>query len=188
MSFDSTGVYTRPANSFSNPVAGTTIDPVTADTTFDDWETAFNNCLTKSTLAYVSTQFDKTSSATLGDVTGLSASLTAGKVYSFEAILFTTSPSAGGVKAAISGTATATSVIFEGHTIEANSIAYRARTDALGTAVSAITGVTTAFIRIWGLIVVNAAGTLTVQFAQNVSNGTASSVLVGSHLRVYAHT
>jgi len=34
------------------------------------------------------------------------------------------------------------------------------------------------------LITVNAAGTLTVQFAQNAANGT-SSVLVGSHMLVH---
>lgn len=188
MSFDSTGVYTLPTNSFAQPVANAVIDPATATTTFSDWETAFNQCLTKKTLAYVSTQFDKTTDTALANVSGLSVTLTAGKVYSIEAILFTTSAPTGGVKAAISGTATATTFIVEAHTIDATSIAYRARTDTLGQAIAAVNGVNTAFIRMHGLIVVNQAGTLTVQFAQNTSNGTASSVLVGSYFKVTAHT
>src|SRR5689334_3769011 len=99
------GVYVRPSNSFSNPVAGTIIDPATADTTFDDFETAFNNCLTKDLFSHVSTQFDKTTDATLANITGLSATLTAGKRYSFDVLLYTTSASAGGVRVGLSGTA-----------------------------------------------------------------------------------
>ena len=47
-------------------------------------------------------------------------------------------------------------------------------------AVGGVTSVTAAFTQITGTITVNAAGTLTCQFAQNASNATASSVLVGS--------
>ena len=36
------GVYTRPSNSFSNPVTGTTISPSHADALFDDFETALD--------------------------------------------------------------------------------------------------------------------------------------------------
>lgn len=51
---------------------------------------------------------------------------------------------------------------------------------ALATTVGGVTAVTAAYCRITGTITVNAGGTLTVQFAQNASNGTASSVLIGS--------
>ena len=127
----------------------------------------------------VSTQFDKTSDTTLANITGLTATVVAGKIYRFEATLFTSSNIAGGVKATIAGTATATSIRYEGLTTDSG-VTTQTRATALGTAVGAVTAVTAGFIKIEGLITVNAAGTLTVQFAQNASNGTASSVLVGS--------
>jgi lysophospholipase L1-like esterase len=128
----------------------------------------------------VSTQFDKTSSTALANITGLTASLAAGKTYRFEAILYTTSNVAGGVQFAIAGTSTATSIIYEDLVNDANTNAAQTRATALATAVGGVTAVTNAYSKITGTITVNAAGTLTVQFAQNASNGTASSVLVGS--------
>ncbi len=130
----------------------------------------------------VATQFDKTSDTTLANVTGLTVTVKAGRTYSFTAILYTTSNVAGGVKAAIAGTATATAIIYEAETASAGitGAVGTSRATALGTAVGDVTAVTVAKIMITGTITVNAAGTLTVQFAQNASNGTASSVLVGS--------
>ncbi len=127
----------------------------------------------------VTSQFDKTSNTTLDDITGLTATLVAGKTYRFEAILYTTSNVAGGVQFAIAGTATATNIIYESFPAYP-SLGIGGRGTALGTAVSAVTAVTAASLTIKGTITVNAAGTLTVQFAQNASFGTASSVLVGS--------
>lgn len=135
--------------------------------------------LTGRTDARVATQFDATSTTTLANVTGLTANVAAGKTYRFEAKLYTTSNVAGGVKVAIAGTATATAIVYEGLTIDAGLIT-QSRGTALGAAVGAVTAVTAGYITISGTITVNAAGTLTVQFAQNASNGTASSVLVGS--------
>jgi hypothetical protein len=131
----------------------------------------------------VTTQFDKTSDTTLANITGLTATLSAGLRYRFEATLFTTSNIAGGVKAAIAGTATATSIVYEGFSTDAG-VSTQTRGAALAAAVGAVTAVTAAQITIKGTIVCNAAGTLTVQFAQNASNGTASSVLVGSSFTV----
>lgn len=125
----------------------------------------------------VSTQFDKTNT-TLADVTGLTRNVEAGRSYAFVATLYTTSDVGGGVKAAIAGTATATSVIYEGITTDAG-LSTQSRATALGTAVGAVTAVTAAIIIIRGTIVVNAAGTLTVQFAENVATAT-SSVLINS--------
>lgn len=134
--------------------------------------------------ARVSSQFDKTSDVTLADITGLSVTLQAGLSYQFEAVLFTTSNIAGGVQAAVKGTCTATAIIYEGEATAAAAIGAQTRATSLGTAVGAVTAVTAARIDICGLITVNTAGTLTIQFAQNVSNGTASSVLVGSYMKV----
>lgn len=127
----------------------------------------------------VSTQFDKTNDVSLANITGLTATLVAGKTYRFTAKLFTTSNVGGGVQFAIGGTATATNIIYDGLTTDAG-LTTQGRGTALATAVGAVTAVTAASCVIAGTITVNAAGTLTVQFAQNASNGTASSVLVGS--------
>lgn len=136
--------------------------------------------LKSSGFSRVSTQFDKTSDVTLANITGLTSTLRAGKTYAFEARLYTTSNVAGGVQAAIAGTATATAIIYEALVYNAAAIAAQTRAAALATAVGGVTAVTVALIVITGTITVNAAGTLTVQFAQNASNGAASSVLVGS--------
>src|SRR5690242_14739348 len=101
MAFDSTGVFTRVSNSFSNPVTGTTIDPTNADALFDDFETAFNNCLTKSTFARQTTDFTATATIVLSD-TGLTVNLAAGKTYSWNAVLFTSSAGAGGIRVGFS--------------------------------------------------------------------------------------
>jgi hypothetical protein len=134
----------------------------------------------------VSTQFDATSNTTLANVTGLTSSLAAGKIYRFNAVLFTTSNIAGGIKTAIAGTATATSIIYESVVVQSGVMIVpgTTRAAALATTTGDVTAVTVARINITGLIVCNAAGTLTVQFAQNASNGTASSVLVGSNFQV----
>jgi hypothetical protein len=132
----------------------------------------------------VATQFDKTSDTTLANITGLSVNVIAGKSYKFESILYTTSNVAGGVKFAIAGTATATAIIYEAIVTDAAALSAQTRATTLASAVGGVTAVTAAYCRITGTITVDAAGTLTTQFAQNASNGTASSVLVGSTFTV----
>lgn len=128
----------------------------------------------------VSTQFDKTTNTTLASITGLTATLVAGKTYLFTVTLYLTSDVVGGSKFAMNGTATATSIIYEiillDNTSNANTIT--SRQTALGGS-SGQAGTTSGYCVITGTITVNAAGTFTPQFAQNASNGT-SSVLVGS--------
>lgn len=138
----------------------------------------------------VSTQFDVTSSAVLTNVTGLSVNVAAGRTYAFRAVLHTnTGAAAGGTQFAIAGTATATAIIYQAvqeSTTGVNIVPGAGRGTALGTAVANSAGTTTSqYTTIDGTITVNAAGTLTVQFAQFTSNGTASSVLVGSTFTVY---
>jgi hypothetical protein len=132
--------------------------------------------------ALVTTQFNATSSTTLADVTGLSLSVSANTRYAFRARLYTTSASAGGVKVAIGGTATATAVVYDTLIYNAGSVT-QGRASALASS-TGVTAVTAAYIEIAGTINVNAAGTLTVQFAQNASSATASSVLPGSQFSV----
>jgi len=131
----------------------------------------------------VSTQYDATDT-TLANVTGLTATLLAGKTYAFRAVLFVDADAAGGAKYAIAGTATATAVIYQINSIAntTNVYAINSRETALG-GDAGVAGDTAYYTEIAGTITVNAAGTLTVQFAQNVDTGT-SSVLVGSTFEV----
>lgn len=130
------------------------------------------------------TQFDKTSDTTLGNATDLSVTLTGGITYSFEAEIYTASAATGGVKFALGGTATFSSINYEAVVWNAATTVAQTRAAALGTAVGGVTAVTAAMCKITGTGVCTNGGTVTVQFAQNASDGTASSVLVGSHLRV----
>lgn len=133
---------------------------------------------------FVSSQFDKTD-VTLANITGLSAPVTAGKTYAFEALLFVDADVIGGSKYAIAGTATATAIKYEVVFISdsANSMVITSRQTALGGSAGQA-GTTAGICRMSGTITVNAAGTLTVQFAQNAANGT-SSVLTMSKFNVW---
>lgn len=131
----------------------------------------------------VATDVAITSNATLADITGLSVSVAAGKTYSFAAYLYTTSNVAGGVKIAIGGTATATAITYDAMITDSGTTTQAARQTALGGA-AGVTAVTAALCRVYGTITVNAAGTLTVQGAQNASNASASTFLRGSSFRV----
>lgn len=132
-------------------------------------------------------QFDKTNDTTLANIPGLSANVVAGGTYTFGATLFTVSDVGTGVKAAIAGTCTATSIIYEGTLYAAGiSVASGAtRTTTKGNVVASLTTTTVARIDITGTIVVANAGTLTVQFAENAAIAlTTSSVLINSKFQV----
>jgi hypothetical protein len=135
----------------------------------------------------VTTQFDKTNDAALANVPGLTVNLMAGKTYGFRVKTWVTANAIGGQKYAISGTCTATAIIYNVTTISntANAIVISSKQTALGGAVGQAGG-TDDYTVIEGLITVNAAGTLTVQFAQNAATpATTSSVLVGSNMEVW---
>lgn len=135
----------------------------------------------------VSMQFDKASSAALANITGLTFNLPAGSTNSFRAVLYTTSDTAGGIQVAVGGTATATAIRYEGISFDGAAVKTQTRATALGGAVCAVTAVSAAKCELDGTITVNAAGTLTVQFAQNASNGNPSSVLVGSFFTIQSN-
>ncbi len=129
----------------------------------------------------VVTQFDKTTDTTAAAITGLTATVVAGRTYRFEAILYVDANVTGGSKFSISGvTTSATAIIYEiiltDNTTLANTITSR-QTGLAGAAGQA--GSTAGICTIVGTITVNAGGTLTPFFGQNASTGT-SSVLVGS--------
>lgn len=124
--------------------------------------------------------FDKTSDVTLADVPDLSINVAAGNNYRFTARLHFTANASGGVKASIKGTCVAGAVIFDGLLFYA-STTKATRGVALGNTVSALaTAAPNGLIEIKGLISVGTSGTLTVQFAQNASYATKSTVDIGS--------
>ena len=127
--------------------------------------------------------FNKTNT-TLSDVTGLSGTLKAACVYKFKALLHARPDSTGGFKVAIGGTCTATSIIYQTIVVD-NATKSIINADPYTALVGTSTGsgTNTALITIEGTIVVNAAGTLTVQFAQNSASGT-SSIISGSTFEI----
>jgi hypothetical protein len=135
----------------------------------------------------VTSDFSVTSSATLINVTGLSVAVAAGRTYSFDVYLSCTCAAAGGAKAAIAGTCTATNIIYDGWMFDTNVMKGQANSVALGGTVasSTTTATTGVVIQIKGTITVNAAGTLTVQIAQNTSNATATIAKRGSYFIVH---
>lgn len=135
----------------------------------------------------VTSDFSVTSSTTLANITGLSVNVQAGRTYTFEANLLFTDAAAGGIKAAIGGTATATDIRYNGWIVDsgANGIKGNTQAAALATTVaSSTTTGTDGIVVIKGTITVNAAGTLTVQMAQNTSSGTATVAKRGSYFIV----
>lgn len=133
----------------------------------------------------VSTQFDAAATTTLANITGLTANVVEAGVYRFEAKIHVTADAVGGHKYRMAGTATASSIIYQVNSINNGTNAFRLNTRItdLGTTSTGEAVGTGYYTEINGTIVVNAAGTITVQFAQNAANGT-SSVLVNSTLVV----
>ena len=131
--------------------------------------------------------FNATSSVTLTAITGLTTgTLTAGASYHFRASLPCTAAASGGVQFSIGGTATATAIQYQGILYSGGAIASQTAATALGTALnSSASAVTTGLEIIEGDIVVNAAGTLLPQFAQNTSNATSSTVTQGATFEVF---
>ena len=131
-----------------------------------------------------------TSTTTLATVTGLSVALQAGRTYSFDVHISWTDAAAGGIQLAMvaTGGLTATNIIYDGWIVDsaANGIKGNAQATALGGVVAnAATTGTAGHAEIHGTITVNVAGTLNVQFAQSVSNATATTAKRGSYMLIY---
>ena len=123
----------------------------------------------------------KTSDTALATVPGLSQTLTAGKTYNCQGKLTGVSGASGGIKVALVATASlsATSTTWTGFTWSGTTAVAQTTVTALGSNIAANTAVYSDMY-INGSIVVNAGGTINVQAAQNVSDGTATTVLQGS--------
>lgn len=134
----------------------------------------------------VTTVFTKLSSTVLGNVTNLTRNVLAGEIYSFRAVLFTTSNTSGGIKFAIGGTATVNGLTAYAYVTDAGvlKVPGTSKVTALSTAFGDVTAVSAATVIIEGQVAVNAGGTLTIQFAQNASFGTGSTVEIGSYFEL----
>lgn len=112
---------------------------------------------------------------TLTNITGLSVAVTAAKTYAFRAYVTGTSTTNSGVKFAFANSGSTTSASYT--CIQNNGTTQNAHTTTttMGNAVGAATTVFTD-AECWGTIVVNAAGNLTMQFAQNASHSDTTTV------------
>lgn len=136
-----------------------------------------------SSLVQATTQLDKTSDTTLANVVGLVQTVVPG-TYKFHVHLAGTSGASGGWKVAFKYTNTAlTSIESTGYAYTASGVAVTHtttttdQTSLIATTAANIGGV------IEGVMVVSTGGTVQLQFAQNASNSTASSVYVGSTMQ-----
>jgi hypothetical protein len=188
-------IYTTPLNTTSfavstrfQPSGGVSIGSTAAATDPGLGNLLLQGFVNTGGYSRVTSDFSVTSNSTLGNVTGLTATLIAGATYAFEAYLFCSTPG-DTLKAAIAGTATATNVVYQAYVVDGPGIAACTQATALGTTVvGTTTGTSTPLVVIAGTITVNAAGTLTVQFAQNISSGTAAVVKRGSWFKVWQIT
>lgn len=130
--------------------------------------------------------FTATTTTTLAKVTGasgtatLEVTITSGKWYTFQAKLFVDTDATGGHKYDITGTATATTIIFNVNSIRnsTNAFVINSRQTALTSSVGEASG-TAYYTEINGTIKCNAGGSFYLRFAQNAANNT-STVLKGS--------
>ena len=139
--------------------------------------------------SYLPTNQSATSNTTLaqinftnvaGGATPVAFQLQAGGVYVFEIYVSVTNGASGGLKMAFGGTATATTLSCDTWAYNTTTIAAQGNTTNLSSNLVAYTGsVTNVFIN--GTIVCNAAGTFYLQFAQNASNATATTINAGSN-------
>ena len=132
------------------------------------------------------TQFDSTST-TAANVTGLGIKVEAGKTYAFRAMCFIAADATGGFTIGLGdagGTLTATTFKSSTLTYGSSFLVGETRFTTLGNTVGAA-GATSYDVWITGSITVNAAGTLSVIFAQAPGGSGTSSVLTGSSLQIW---
>lgn len=124
-----------------------------------------------------------TTGTTLTNIPGLSVAVTAGKTYAFRAYVTGTSTTNSGVKLAFANSGTTTSASYT--CVQNNNATQNAHTTTttMGNAVGAATTVFTD-AECWGVVVVNAAGNLTMQFAQNASHADTTTVNANGYLLV----
>jgi hypothetical protein len=135
--------------------------------------------------ARVTTQFDAvtgTTGTTLTNVVGASVTLIAGATYTVNVYVRGTSTANSGMKLALGGTATWTSIESTGTLRTASALITGSNSTA--TPGTSIVGGTAAYLNgtITATIVVNAGGTLTLMAAQNAAHADTTSIYVNSNI------
>ena len=135
---------------------------------------------------YAAANFSKTNT-TLADVTGLIAPVNNTNEFAFEAHLFVTADATGGMKVAVGGSATASTIVYDVVITDATTGAVVAagRHTSVGGTTSYAGASTSLHVAIYGCAAVNGGDQMAVQFAQNSASGT-STVLAMSHFIVTA--
>jgi hypothetical protein len=145
----------------------------------------------------VTTQFDKTSDTALADVPGLSQLVGQGEVEQFNAVLYVSANASGGAKvsvampgnlAPLSGVGRYRIKMYSGTTLAGATQITADSNTSFGVTAAVdcieIDGFYQQYQSAGTAALLNGAQTLSIKFAQNASFGTASSVLVGSWLKV----
>jgi len=114
---------------------------------------------------------------------GMSVNLISGATYVFDLYVSVTNGSAGGLKLAFGGTATATSISADTWAYNTTTLAAQGVITSLASNLVAYTGSVTT-VNITGTIQCSGSGTFNLSFAQNVSNATATTLNVGSNFWV----
>lgn len=127
-----------------------------------------------------------TSSTTLVSDTHLSVSVLAAGTYAFRARLHASVGATGGLKYSLGGTATMTDIRASAIVVDTATLTALAAAGVIDALADDLTvaGATSYVVEIEGGFTVNAAGTFNIQFAQAVSDATASTLLRGSSLTV----
>lgn len=136
----------------------------------------------------VTAQFDKTNT-TLADVTGTPVALLSGQTWAFEFEANYDADITGGQKWAIVYSSTTSAIEYYVQSIcdATNLFVITSRQTASGGSVGQV-GCTAGRIRISGSLTTTGAGNLSVQFAQNASNGTSSVRTAGSFFNAWPST
>lgn len=135
-------------------------------------------------IAKITSNFAVTSNTTVAQIPmDYTINLETNESYQFEIQIPTTSNVAGGVKVDMGGSAGTSGFECDTLIIDAG-VTTQSRQAAFGTT-AGVTAVTNAVIRMTGMVFCNAAGTMFPRFAQNASNGAASTALVGGYLKIW---
>lgn len=137
--------------------------------------------------AALTTAFSQASNTTLANLVGLSLPLVAGGTYRIRGQLQGTAAASGGIKAALTAasglTLTLTSANVTGWNYNGSTLNAVTNVTALGSDFSNSAAAYTNLL-FDGSFVVNAAGSVQLQAAQNTSNATATTVALGSYVEV----
>lgn len=193
-----TGLWSRVSNSFSQPVAGTAIDQVTADAFFDDEDTALNALLGHLSILPSGdrTGSDVNTAQAIFGTAQDAFTAVASTTYEFEALYWivraagTTSHT---TAVLFAGTATFTSINYlaqvtnpTGNVLANVQQIWGAAATALVLTAANTSATENLLIKLRGLMRVNGAGTIIPQFIYSVAPGGAPTIKADSFFKMRA--